>query len=589
MISQTIGQQKTLQDVTDLYEYARDSEVRKQYVLQLNESYKFYSGDQWSPELKKEMSDVGAMPLVFNRVEPLVNTYTSLQIASRRRASFKSATGLLQHDILAQNVNNLIYNIQNQNDYQNQITQKFNDSLIGGLGWSHFCYDEDTQSFVYKREDPRGIFWDPDDQSQRLCNLNFVGNAYYVSVVQLKQRYPKYTDYFESLVSTRSNKGDDGYIWYPIDDDGSWTKGRSIKIVEIYYKKNAKYYEAIVSFDSNVPLDEDGVTSVEQYFCTFDRDLAESRKEKGTEVKTKDGTEIWKAVFCQDVLLESGRLNAQIPNQKSFPYVPLSLKRNYLGLPVGVVEGLVSPQIALNYVWTKTLHGLNSKYLIVDDNSLDKTKMRDELFLELHKRVGIIYAKNPQNAQFINSENLLPQFFNALARIDFEFQQRTQLYDEIRGQESNAVSGKAIQQRTVNNLRSQNPMISIYEYMLMTEAQLMLDTIRGVKDLKYAFNYYKDGKINYATLDQEIATINFEIFPDIAPEFSSVNEEQQAKFADIINSPSVALIFSDPFFLEKMGITKEEAQRGFEAYKRATQEQAQPQEGQLQEQQQIMA
>lgn len=598
MINLTPAKAKVLQELKDYFYYSTNSEIRKKWRLQYDENLRFYYGDQWNEKLKQEFADVGAMPFVVNRIEPIVTTYTSLQIAARKRIAFKATTALQKHDLLAEYLNNMLYVIQAQTNFQNKSTQKYTDALIGGLGWSHFGYEPDsTCTFFYDYVDPREVYFDPDDQTARMEDSQFVCRSYFVNGTKLKKRYPKYAEYFDNLIGKPTSTNApaafasggtgairDDYTPYSSLQNGDgleelWVLGRSARIVEVYYKKNVKYYEAIVAFPPDTP---DGVVT-EQYFSTFDKETADSRKVKGTSPKELEGTQIWKGVFCADVLLEHGPINGQVPNQKHFPLVPLCLKRNYLSIPYGVVDGLIPLSTCLNYVWTKTIHGLNSKYLIIDEDAVDLEKMRPILRDELNRRDGMIFTKNPHQVQLINSETLLPFLERTLNRIDLEFEQRTQLFDELKGEQTNAVSGVAIQARAVNAARTQNPLHATYEHMLFSEGQLILDTIRGIKDLQYAFSYYKDNKFNQGYLSDEISTMNFEIFADFAPNFATSHEEEAAKFEALLNSPNPAFILSEPLFLKKLGFTESDAYALNEAFLNMMQGQGGQTEAQVQE------
>ena len=102
MINLTPAKAKVLQELKDYFYYSADSEIRKKWRLQYDENLKFYYGDQWNEELKREFADVGAMPFVVNRIEPIVTTYTSLQIAARKRIAYKATTSLSKHDLYTQ-------------------------------------------------------------------------------------------------------------------------------------------------------------------------------------------------------------------------------------------------------------------------------------------------------------------------------------------------------------------------------------------------------------------------------------------------------------------------------------------------------
>jgi hypothetical protein len=407
------------------------------------------------------------------------------------------------------------------------------------------------------------------DDSQFICR------SYFVHGNKLKKTYPKYEEYFDRLIGDSSSSSIDiPYSIFNSEMDSTWVFGRTARIVDVYYKKNVKYYKALVlvtaetndemSAETNTETNDE--MSAEQYFYTFDQELAESKKAVNSTVEELEGTQIWKGTFCCDALLEHGPIIGQVPNQKHFPLELLCLRKNYLGIPYGIVDGLIPLSTCLNYVWTKTIHGLNSKYLIIDEDSVNLEKMRPILRAELNRRDGMIFTKNPHQVQLINSETLLPFLERTLNRIDLEFEQRTQLFDELKGDQTNAISGIAIQTRAVNSARSQNPLHAIYEHMLLSEGQLMLDTIKGIKDFNYTFDYYKDNKFSAAYLDNEISTMNFEVAIDISPNFLSSAQEEAVKFEALLNSSNPAFILSEPLFLKKLGFSESDSYALNEAF-----------------------
>lgn len=588
----TIGQKKVLQELTDYYDYARSSEVRRRWEYQYQQNLRYYYGDQWSSELKQEFEDIKAFPLVVNRVEPIVNLYASLLINTSKRVASKPTSTLSDQAKAAENVNNFFYKTQTQNRFQGKAMQVRTDSLIGGIGYIEFGYDPKTNKFYINRVDPRNVLPDPDDQSEHYENLNFLVNTYYTAGVNAKQRYHEHAAFFDDLLggeSVTNAVNDLSFYNSSIDDSVVWVKGRSVRIVEVYYKKNVKYYEGTMIFEP----DEADDFAQEQYFCTFDEEFAKSKMAKGTELKELDGTQIWKGVFCDNMLLESGPLYPQVPNQKHFPIIPLCLKRNYMGVPYGVVEGLISLSVALNYIWTKTIHGLGSKYLLMEGSQEDMAKTGPILLEQMALKIGIIAVKNAKDAQLINSESLLQYLFQARQAIDIEFQQRTQLFNEIQGEETNANSGIGMRERAMNSAKAQTPLHAVYDEMLLSFGQLMLDTIKGIDDLKYAFNYSKNGKELTAVLNDEISTMDFEIYTDLAPPFSSSNDEESAKFEALLNNPNYGFAMSDPLFLKKLTFTESDAVALHQAYMKIASNQANQvqdqQEQQLAQQMQLEA
>jgi hypothetical protein len=153
------------------------------------------------------------------------------------------------------------------------------------------------------------------------------------------------------------------------------------------------------------------------------------------------------------------------------------------------------------------------------------------------------------------------------------------IYDDFAGKETNRVSGVAIANSTMNNLNAQNFLVLSYEHMISSEGKLMLDTLKGLKNLKQMITYYKYGKSMSSTIDDSIAMINFEVYPDTATNFSSSIEEEKAKFSEIINSPSRDILMSSPLFLQEAGITDNASYKIAEEYDKVILKQMQLQQG----------
>lgn len=545
----TLGQQKILQDLNDYWDYARNSGLRQKWLNQYLANLKNYCGDQWSEEVLQKIEDIQATPYTINRIEPLINAYSSLQIQSNKRIGFKSTTDQPLHEELADYLSYMAHVIQTQNDFSFYSSLKYTSALIGGVGWSHFGFEDDK--FFYDYVDPREVYWDPDDISPRLEQSNFICRSYFAAVPILKRRYPKYAKFFEQLVDKVNTQLSSDITENNWDMDNSlWTKGKTIRIVEVYYKTDADYFESttIIPSDDSIPL--------EQVFSTFSEEIAINKSESKANILKKTGTRIFKGVFCDSMLLEHGAIEQQVPNQKYFPLLPLCLRRDYTGMPYGVVNNLIPLSQALNYIWTKTIHGIDQKILISSSITTDIEATENKWIDKLQQKIAVIISPNPQDAKLYTPEQTLPYFFNLLQRIDIEFEQSTYLFDELKGNQTNAVSGVAIQQRAANSARVQNPLNMAYDHLLLSEGQLLLDTIKGIKDFKYTFNYYKDGRSDLKTLDDIISIINFEVYTDVVPNFNSSVEEERAKFAELLNSNNPGFAMSSALFLKELGLRK---------------------------------
>lgn len=570
MIELTIGQQKILQDLNDYWTYASESDLRKKWLIQYNNNLKYYCGEQWSEDVLQTLETTGVTPYTINRLEPIISAYSSLQIQSNKRIGYKATTDTVLHEQLADYLSYMAHVIQTQNDFAFYSSLKYTSALIGGLGWSQFGYEEGK--FFYDYIDPKEMYWDPDDCSPRLEQSNFLCRSYFVAIPVLKKRYPKYAELFQQLADNIHPQSS-----FNINDcnsdtnNGIWYKGRTIRIVEVYYKKEVDYFETTTLI---LNKDNQNEPALEQLFTTFSEEVAYSKTNSKENIKVKKGTQIFKGVFCDNMLLEHGAIKEQVPNQKYFPILPLCLKRDYTGMPYGVINNLISLSNALNYIWTKTIHGIDQKILISGNIHTDEEGTEAKWIKKLQQKIAVIVSSNPADAKLYTPEQTLPYFFNLLQRIDVEFEQSTYLFDELKGNQTNAVSGVAIQQRAANSARVQNPLNMAYDHLLLSEGQLLLDTIKGIKDFKYTFNYYRDGHSDLTTIDEIISTINFEVYTDVVPNFNSSIEEERAKFAELLNSNSPGFAMSSPLFLKELGIRKYNELS--QEYIRLLNEQAQP-------------
>ena len=600
MKKHTIGKQKALKDLQDYHEYGRNSSERQQWLNQHLINSSFDRGKQYlDPHILKEMQEIGATPYTYNNIEPLVNAFVSLQIRSSKRVGYEASSDNAEHVKLAEYLKHLAYEIQTQNDYAFVSSQKFRSSLIGGIGWSYFNYD--NNKFSYKYIDPVEVFWDPDDRSTRLDDSNFVCREHYVAAIKLKNQYPEFAKEFEDMVEENSTNPSDYATSSPItetpiwqrssgivsntignpQDDGAWSRGRSIKIVEVFYKKSTKYYETTIFFPEEP--DPESVPN-EQLFTTFDEAIAKDKSING-KIEEKDGTQIWHGVFCDNLLISNNPLVAQVPNQQYLPLTPIVLRRDYQNVPYGVVDNLISPQKTHNFLWSTTLHYLDAKTIIASDEQVDTDKLRNFLKDEMRSKNGVAFLKNPRDIQVLDHEKNLPHRMNLIQENYKEVETQTGLYDELKGEQTNAVSGVAIAQRATNSMNAQNVLVLADEYRVISDGKLMLDTIKGLKDFHYSFKFFDNGKTTTASLDDSISLLNFEVFSDISPNFASSAEEEKARFDELMNSPNPGLVLSSPLFLRKRGFRESSAYELSEEYLRVTgMAQQEQQEAELAEQ-----
>lgn len=558
-------EQKILSELQELAHYACNSFTRKKYIEVLDRNEQYVRGRQWLDEaLNQEIKDMGAIPFTLNILKPAINQYLSLLIKSAKRIGFAPMSDLDYDQEQAEILKNWAMNVQTQNQYSFYSQLKCRDALIGGIGWSHFYFDQGRYNYEYVN--PREIFGDPDDLSPRMDNQNFVVRSYYVHYHHLKNTYPKFKEYFESTVDGNKTNPQD-YAHYDterfynqwlghLDEDirtGCWIRGKNLRIVEIYYKKNVKYYECV---GLSKP-DETGAQN-EIVFSTFYKEFAEKNALKG-QIAVKYGTQIFKGVYTQDTLLDHGVIPEQVPNQKYLPIVPIVLHRDFMGVPYGIVDDLIPRQDLKNLNMTTFMHYKDSKLIIGQDPGVDQKKYAADWAKQSRMKNGSMFLDDNNHTQVITGSQNLQHDLSLLNYIDTDWEKATGLHDEYSGQISRETSGLAIQQLTLNAINAQNSLMLAYDYMIVSEGSLMLDTLKGTENISQLVRFYRLGKSKNIQLNSEISLLNFEVYPDASPNFSSSVEEEKILFNELCNSPNPAFFLNSELFLKQKGFSDKSA------------------------------
>ncbi len=245
----TIGKKKALQLLQDKALYAFNSQVRQQWLEVFNRNDRYKRGDQWhNLTLVEQVKEMGAVPFTMNIIRPEIDKYLSLIIRATKRVGFAPTTSLEYDKNKANILKYWSMNVLTQNQHPFYSQLKIEDTIVGGLGCSEFYYE--NGKYIYKYQNPREIYPDPDDLSPRMDNQNTIVCSRYVNVQELKNKYPKHKDYFNNLIDISKSNPDDTNIglssFLNIDiKNANWIRGKSSRVVEVYYKKNVKYFECV--------------------------------------------------------------------------------------------------------------------------------------------------------------------------------------------------------------------------------------------------------------------------------------------------------------------------------------------------------
>ena len=312
------------------------------------EDYKFVEGQQWSADELRIFKEIHRPAITVNRIKPLINVLSGYQRLNRYDIEFLGRT---PDDVeIAQVRKGITKYIMDRCDYTTTESTVFIDASIGGLGWFFvgYEYDEDGkdgEAFI-RREDPFGIYVDPEAHELDYKDAKYICRAKWVDKEELISIYPEHAEeirYQYSVYDTIE------YENAPNVDELLWYKRElnKVRLVECWYKTREKetVYELVTG---------------EEIKDIHKEELAELFYQGMVSgIRTAQVIKIKIAVFFDRILLE----DMDSPYEHGeLPLVPLTCF--YYGLddelPAGFVRDLKDPQREINRRRIQQLHILNT-------------------------------------------------------------------------------------------------------------------------------------------------------------------------------------------------------------------------------------
>lgn len=306
--------------------------------------YEFVSGKQWTDEDIAAFEESGRPAITINRIKPLINVLSGYQRLNRYDIDFLPRTN---DDIDVCTVRKgLTKYILDECEYDKHESQAFLDAAIGGLGWLDVGYRfdaeiNDGEAYVV-REDPFGVYIDPETHKTDLSDAKYICRAKWVDKDELALAYPEHKEeiFAQYAIYDAAEKADgrtDDPLWYKREI-------QKARMVECWYKVKTNQTMYYLSTGQIVPKEEMQL----EYFL---QGLVEA-------VQDVPVTKVRVASFIERVLLED------IPSpyeHGEFPLVPITCYNFGVDdLPAGFVRDLIDPQREINKRRIQELHILNS-------------------------------------------------------------------------------------------------------------------------------------------------------------------------------------------------------------------------------------
>ena len=308
------------------------------------EDYEFVAGKQWSEEELQRFEKTKRPAITINRIKPLMNILSGYQRLNRYDIDFLPRTS--DDQTICEVRKGVTKYILDRSDFDSQESHAFLDAVVGGVGWLEVGYefDEDAQDgeAYVRREDPFGIYVDPEAHKPDLSDAKHIFRAKWVDKDELKQIYPEHAEEIEAQyrvydVAERQEGNKADPLWYKHDL-------KKIRLVECWYKTRRPVTMYTLSDGTVIPQSEMRIEYMLQ-------GMVESWQ-------TVSKPQVRCCVFFDVVLLE----DIESPYQHGeLPFVPVICYHYGAGdVPAGVVRDLKDPQREINKRRIQELHILDN-------------------------------------------------------------------------------------------------------------------------------------------------------------------------------------------------------------------------------------
>lgn len=483
--------------------FAQEVQAQAKNRWKMARAQDFVDGEQWTEEEKAELNERNQPALVYNLIGTTVRWITGTE--KRTRVDY-SVVGRGKEDTEgAENKTALLKYLNDVNRGGHHRSRAFYDSVTAGLGWIEVGVrgDQGEEPLFERWEDWRNVWH---DRLSRALDFNddgrYIFRAKWVDLDTALIYFPDQAEALEAaaedhefhFVDDEFSESTDGYSMTQavgVSADMNDNKRQRVRIVECWYRE-AERCQVIKSS------------------CPANRAIY---NEKDPRMAALEDIDLFPAIrkVTRLMLFVSGRTNntgQMLYDGRSpywhnrFPLVPVwGYRRSRDGLPYGVVEGLIDPQVDLNKRKSKAQFILSTNQVIMDKGAVDDV---DILAEEVSRPDGII-EKNVGKELNINRDRSLAAEHIQIMEQDAQYIQRVGgVTDENLGRQTNATSGKAIEARQDQGTTVTADLFDNFRIAFQMTGELKLSNAEQYYDEEKILRILgENGRVEFKTINEE--------------------------------------------------------------------------------------
>jgi Phage P22-like portal protein len=361
--------------LTRVKRHKRDSDGHlSEWRDEARECYGFVAGDHWNEEDKTNLLEMMRVPVVFNRVDPMVQAIAGSEVNNRQTVQY------IPRQVGDSAVNEVLSGaadyFRDACDAEDEESDAFMDTVICGLGVTETYLDniDNPEGMtIIARRDPLSIRYDPSAKKRNLADIRWVQREEWMDTEEIKEKWPDKADDIAASSGGWSDPGDDGTqphdatfdFLYLKDNTGYDQKTGKLRVIHEQWFELQTYFMALDPLtNQTIELSDDDHEKLKERLSALGIPLQSVKKQR----------KAWKQAFvCGDVVLEA----SDVPcNECSYKFITGRRDRNK-NTWYGVVKALIDPQKWANKFFSQTLHIINTNAkggLIVEQSATDNMR-----------------------------------------------------------------------------------------------------------------------------------------------------------------------------------------------------------------------
>lgn len=357
--------------------FREDYEHTSEWREKAKDDFGFVAGDQWTEEDKQKLRTQLRPVITMNRIDPIIDSVSGSEVSNRQEVRYipREAGDVKVNEVLT----SAAQWFREQCDAEDEESDAFRDTIIGGMGWTETRLDYETEPDgepKIERVDPLEMVWDCRARKRNLVDARRLFHVRKLSLEEAKALVGgkfEDSDYNASWVDGRADPElniNDGVKYDGDENEKDESIDKRVTLVRAQWWERERVYRILMPG----PTGEQtiNIISEAQYkLAKKDPTLAGLKIVPGYR-------RVYKQAYLGSKVLESG----DAPCKEHFSFNVITGKRDRnKNAWYGLVRGMRDPQLWANKFFSQMLHIINTTAkggVLAERGAFDDDKKAEE-------------------------------------------------------------------------------------------------------------------------------------------------------------------------------------------------------------------